>query len=67
MTALIQKRMTAYRLSKLSGVPYMTVNDLVNEVTDIKEARFSTVVDLANSLGVTCEQLYDNSHYSITK
>lgn len=67
MTALIQKRMTAYRLSKLSGVPYMTVNDLVNEVTDIKEARFSTVVALAKALGVTCEQLYDNSPYSIPK
>lgn len=67
MTALIQKRITVYRLSKLSGVPYMTVNDLVNEVADIKEARFSTVVALAGALGVTCEQLYDNSPYSIPK
>ena len=67
MTALIQKRMTAYRLSKLSGVPYMTVNDLVNETTSIRDARFSTVMALAKALKVKPEDLYDNSPYVIPK
>ena len=64
---LLQKRMSLYSLSKLSGVPYMTINDIVNGVTPIRKVRFSTVLSLAHALGVTCESLSDDAPYSIPK
>ena len=64
-TALMQKNMTAYRLSAISGVPYMTVNDLVNHVTPIGKARFATILALSKALGLSCEDLYEEEPYRL--
>lgn len=61
--AMMKSGMSSYRLSAISGVPYMTVNDLINEVTPIANARFSTILALAKALGVNCEDLWDESPY----
>lgn len=57
--------MSAYRLASLSGIPYMTVNDLVNEVTPISHARFSTIIALSQALGISCDDLVDDSPYCL--
>ena len=64
---LLQKGMSLYALSKLSGIPYMTINDIVNGVTPIAKVRFSTVLSLARALGVSCESLSEDASYSIPK
>ena len=61
--ALLKKGMSVYRLASSSGIPYMTVNDLVNGATPIAKAHFSTVVALAKALGIACEDLIDDSPY----
>ncbi|WP_145354958.1 hypothetical protein [Staphylococcus epidermidis] len=39
---------TGYKISKGSGVPYQTVQDLKNGKTSIEDARFRTVKKLYN-------------------
>ena len=39
---------TGYKISKGSGVPYQTVQDLKNGKTSIEDARFRTVIKLYN-------------------
>ena len=33
-----EKNITKYRLAKISDVPYMTVNDICNNKTDLRKA-----------------------------
>ena len=49
--------MTKYRLAKMSGVPYTTVNDICNGKTRIGKCSAETLYKLSQSLGVTMEQL----------
>lgn len=37
---------TGYKISKGSGVPYQTVQDLKNGKTSIEDARFRTIIKL---------------------
>ncbi|HFG8912856.1 TPA: hypothetical protein ACGI1Q_000305 [Staphylococcus argenteus] len=37
---------SGYKISKNSGVPYQTVQDLRNGKTDIEDARFRTIIKL---------------------
>lgn len=37
---------TGYKISKGSGVPYQTVQDLKNGKTSIEDARFKTIIKL---------------------
>lgn len=37
---------TGYKISKASGVPYQTVQDLKNGKTSIEDARFRTIIKL---------------------
>lgn len=55
---LVRNNMSVYALSKGSGVPYTTLNELVNNKKDIDECSFKTVSRLAAYLGVTIEKLY---------
>ena len=55
---LVRNNMSVYALSKGSGVPYTTLNELVNNKKDIDECSFKTVSRLATYLGVTIEKLY---------
>lgn len=51
------KGMTKYRLSKNSGIPYATVNDIVNGKAQLEKCSVETVYKLAKELGVSMESL----------
>ena len=52
-----QKKMTKYRLAKLSDVPYTTLSDICSGKTGLKKCSAETVYRLAKALGVTMEEL----------
>lgn len=54
---LKKQNMTKYRLSKLSGVPYSTLNDLCNGKTSLEKCSAETVYRLAKELHVSMEEL----------
>lgn len=54
---LARRGLSKYALSKLSGVPYTTLNDLCSGKSEIAKATAGTVVQLARALGVTVEDL----------
>ena len=54
---LQENKMTKYRLSKLSSVPYTTINDICSGRADIKRCSVDTVYRIANVLGTTMEAL----------
>lgn len=53
------KKISAYRLSKESNVPYMTINDLINRKTLITKCNAETVYKIAMALGTTVEALIE--------
>lgn len=54
---LRQKNMTIYRLSKESGVPYATLNDICNGKTRLEKCSAETVYRIAHALDITMESL----------
>ena len=56
-TLLHNNSMTKYRLSKLSGIPYTTINDICSGKADIKKCSVDNVYRIAKALGVTVEEL----------
>ena len=52
-----QQNMTKYRLSKESGVPYTTVNELCNGKLSVGKCAAATVYKLSKILGVSVEDL----------
>lgn len=50
---------SAYRLAKDSGVPYMTINDLVNNKTKLTKCNVETVYKIAKTLGTSVEKLVE--------
>lgn len=55
--------MTMYALSKLSGVPYTTVNEIHRGKTDINQCAASTVFRLAGVLEVPPEKIMNQINY----
>ena len=55
--ALRRKNMTIYRLAKISGVPYATVNDIVNSKTQLENCSAETLYRLSKALEVSMEEL----------
>ena len=51
------KNISAYRLSKDSGVPYMTINDLMNNKTTLTKCNAETVYKIAKALDTSVEEL----------
>ena len=51
---------TKYRLSKLSGLPYMTINDICNGKTSIAKCSAMTLYRIAKALGVSMESLIES-------
>ncbi len=45
---LLHSDLSAYRIAKEAGIPYMTVNDLMNGKSTIDNAKFSTIEKLYN-------------------
>ena len=56
-TALMNSGMSMYSLAKTTGLPYTTINRLVNDKLDINDCNAGSVYKLSNALGVTMEQL----------
>lgn len=53
------KKITKYRLSKDSGVPYTTVNDICSGKTQLEKCSAETVYRISKTLGVTMESLIE--------
>ena len=49
--------MTKYRLSKMSGVPYTTINDICSGKADLRKCSVDTVYKLSKALKVSMEDL----------
>ena len=58
---LIQKNITKYRLSKISGVPFATISDISTGKAKIEKCSADTLYKLAKSLDVTMEDLIADS------
>lgn len=56
---LIQKKISLYQLAKISGVPYSTLNDIVNYKVEIANIRAGILFRLADALSVTMDELYE--------
>ena len=54
---LKNRNMSVYRLSKNSGVPYATCNDIVSEKTRLEKCSAETVYKIAQTLSVSMEDL----------
>ena len=54
---LAEKKITQYRLSKISGVPFSTISDICTEKARIEKCSAETVYKLAKALGVAMESL----------
>ena len=54
---LQQKNMTIYRLSKESGVPYATLNDICNGKTRLEKCSAETVYRIAHALDTPMDNL----------
>lgn len=55
---LITKGISAYALSKTSGIAYSTLNDLINGKVTVDNCRVSVLRNLANALDMSMDDLY---------
>lgn len=53
------KNISAYRLSKDSNVPYMTINDLINHKTTLPKCNAETIYKIAKALNTSVEKLIE--------
>lgn len=58
---MLDRGISAYRLAKMTEIPYMTVNDLCNGKSDIEKCSAMTVYRIAKALGVSMEELIEDS------
>ena len=56
---MTQKNYSIYRLSKNSGVPYTTVNDICSGKAQLEKCSAETIYKLAKELGVSMETLLE--------
>ena len=56
-TILRDKKMSVYRLSKESGIPYATVNDICNGKTRLERCSAETIYRLARTLDLSMEDI----------
>ena len=58
LTELLEnKQMTIYRLSKESGLPYATLNDICNGKAKLEKCSAETVYRIAHALNTSMEDL----------
>lgn len=55
------KKLTIYRLSKISGIPKTTLVDLASGTTSLYNASIKTINKLASSLNLTVEDLLNGN------
>ena len=56
-----QSGMTKYRIAKLSGIPYTTLNDICSGKTNIEKCSGETLYRLAKTLQVSMETLLETT------
>lgn len=56
---MAKKNLTKYRLSKSSGIPYTTVNDICSSRAQLDKCSAETVYKLSKELGVSMEALLE--------
>lgn len=56
-----QLNISKYRLSKESGVPQATINDICSGKTDIEKCSAGTLYRIAKVLGLTVEEILDSA------
>ena len=62
INVLIEKRkITKYKLSQITQIPYTTINDICSEKTDLKKCSALNVYKIAKALEVTVEELLEPS------
>lgn len=61
---LKEQHKSIYRLSKETGIPYSTLNDICNEKTSIMKTSVDIVYRISNSLSVTIEDLIEPAQES---
>ena len=59
---LKKKNMTKYRLSKISGVPQATINDICSGKADLEKCSAGTLYKLAKVLGTTIEDILESAY-----
>jgi len=52
-----EKRISVYRLSKMSGIPYATLNDIVSGKAQLEKCSAETIYKLSHALDVPMEKL----------
>ena len=63
---LEERGVSVYKLSKETGIAYSSLNDIVIEKTDIKNASSNMLYRISKYFDLTMEQLYENSYESVT-
>ena len=58
---LERKQMTKYKLSKVSGVPQATINDICSGKVDLEKCSAGTLYRLAKVLGVSIEEILESA------
>jgi len=54
---LKQRKMSIYRLSQMSQIPYSTISDLVNEKTRLSKSSVDVAVKIAKALTISMDEL----------
>lgn len=63
---LHQKNISIYKLAATTGIPYSTLNDIVNHKVDIANIRAGIVFKLAKILNISMDELYELCTNQIT-
>ena len=58
---LEKKQMTKYKLSKVSGVPQTTINDICTGKVDLEKCSAGTLYRIAKVLGVSIEEILESA------
>ena len=58
---LEKKQMTKYKLSKVSGVPQATINDICSGKVDLEKCSAGTLYRLTKVLGVSIEEILESA------
>lgn len=61
---LQEKHMSVYECARKSGIPYMTLSDLVNHKTDMRKCSVDTLFRLSQTLGISMDAIV-KSYYEV--
>lgn len=57
--AMSERKISRYRLSKISGIPWATLSDICSGKTELERCSAGTVLKLSKALGLTMEETLD--------